>query len=785
MTTQPPHVEDELARLETMWHEALDRVTRADVGRARGLLASRLLAAEAVEEYAAARHAHRRLVRHAQHVTGLLTELVKRIEELQAEWEGERRYSETGIEDLREQLADLFELDPAEGRRRWLREVMKAIEMAEGHAAAQIAAFELPLEGEPRTAGSELAQAVRDWNDGDLDAGLSLTDAVADGTLGERLGVDDVRIRGRAHRIAAWLRFVIFDDPEAASAELDIAIRLLPTSGRVRAERAALLLRMEEVERATNDAHRAVEARPTGATGHLVLGACAEHGNDLVAAAKLYRTGLLQMSPYELSTAYRRVSLLEPTGRMLLRMGERLLELDRPESALRVLDEALRRFIVDARPYGHVDAHRHRSIALERMGRVPEAARAALEAGKRQYWHDELGDAADQLARALDLDESLSEAGWYLAQALISLSDSDGRGVPDRDVVDRAYRVWEGNRERFGWPAGRDSWAFLTRAAIAAAISYGREDAAWEALFYAERAIVHELVDVTFADGDRWVLAARYLSEVELDELALECSDRADALGTATFPALVQRMALLAKVGRINEVERVAARIESAHGETEWVAHVRGWAAFQDSRFEAALELLAGAPEEDDVETVQWFYGLSALCHLGLGDRERALEAYSAMLQRDEDGADQCELAIAHAALGDVAAARERIRRADADPRTDLINRESAGSFIETVAGNIDEAIARLGAAIDRTATVRELEDVWREVDLRLELLPRPQLRTAARHALQEALAQANDARRRELERHAPTPGSRLDETLSRYAASAPDGIPHCVLRAG
>jgi tetratricopeptide (TPR) repeat protein len=786
-TGRSPHT-DELAQLAKQWREALDKVTRQDVGRARALLANQLLSAESVQEFADARRQQRRLVRHAQTVTGLLADLVTRIDELQAEWEGARRYSDAGVDDLCEQLSDVFELDPPEGRRRWLREVMKALEMAEGHAAARIAAFKLPLEGEERSVASELVQAVHAWNDGQLDTGLALTRSVADGTLGERLGVDDARIRGRAYRIAAWLSFVIFNDPEAARAELDAAISLLPNSGRARAERGALLLRLGEVDRATNDAHRAVEARPSGATGHLVLGACAEFANDLTAADNLYRTGLLQMSPYELATAYRRVSLLEPTGRMLLRMGERLLELDRAESALRVIDEALRRFIADPRPYGHVDAHRLRSVTLERMGRMPEAARAALEAGKRQYWHNELEDATNQLARARELDDKLSDAGWYLAEVLINRSYPEGTFEPDRDLVVQAHRVWEETRKRFGWPAGRDSWAFLTRATIADAISHGAnvsmEDAAWEALFYAERAIVHELVDVTFADGDRWVVAARYLSEVGLDELALECADRADALGTTAYPALAQRMALLAKAGCFDEVERVATRLESEYGTMDWVTGVRGWVAYHDGRFEAALELLAGPLAENDVQAVHWFYALSALCHLGLGNRDDALEAYAAMLERADDSADQCELAIANAALGHVTAALGVLRRADAEPSTDPIDLDCAASFIEIIDGNIDNGIGRLTAAIKRTTTVRQLDDVLREADLRLELLPQPEAQSEARRRLQQALAETVVARRSELEDTTATAASLLDDTLSHYAASAPDGMPHCVLRA-
>ena len=776
---------DELAVLQQRWDAALGEITRGDMRRAGRLLTDRLLDAGSVDEHTDARRTHRQLVRHAERVRGLLQDLLDRIDTLRVDWEAARRYTVAGLDDLCEELRDGFALDGAEGARRWLREVLFALEAAEGHAAERLARLDLPLGEDGRAAAGDLVAGIRAWNAGDVERGLGLCRDLASGALTGRLGVTDKAVRVRAHRIAAWLCLELLADPEGARAELDHAVRLGPASARARAERAALFLRLGDVDRAISDAHRAVEANPGGATGHLVLGACAEEANDLAGADQLYRTGLERMSAYQLATAGRRVSLLEPTGRMLLRVAERLAGLDRPDSALAVLEEALRRPIADTRPYSHVDAHRLRSVVLERLGERPAAALAALEAGKRDLWNHDEARAVEQLERAAHLDASIPRTGWYLADALVSLAVARDASAPDRALVERAQHVWDVNRDRFGWPAGATSWAYSTRATIVEqlhAASPAWSQAAWEALFLVERGIVHELVDPTFADGGRWAAAARYLRALRLEELALECADRADALGTFSYEALSERVLLLAHTGHLREVEPVARRLESAYGAMPWLRAVRAVAAVREGRFAAALEQLPGTPSEEDGYPLTWFHSLRALCHLGVGDLAAARAAYAAVLLAvPHTAVDFCDLAVAAAALGDVEPARRHLDRAQGEAPEDQVH--GAALFVALAAGDVDEAVRRLLQALDRAHSAQELDDVLAEVRLRSRVLDGP-AGPAFEQRLDGDVAGRVAELRARLAAHPPTAAARLAAAIADAERDPPAPTAPCTLLA-
>ena len=68
------------------------------------------------------------------------------------------------------------------------------------------------------------------------------------------------------------------------------------------------------------------------------------------------------------------MSLLQPTGRMLLRLAEYLVTLDRATAALSVLEGLEDVVIADPRLYPEADVFRLRGRALEMLERFGEAA---------------------------------------------------------------------------------------------------------------------------------------------------------------------------------------------------------------------------------------------------------------------------------------------------------------------------------------------------------------------------------------------------------------------------
>ena len=759
------------------WSRALAEVREEDIETAGRVLARRLLAAESEDELLETQRRFSALAREGGRVAELLSDLSRRVEALREEWHDERRYTAAGLADLRERLEERAAYDPVDARREWLREVVRSLELGERAAADQIAAFDLPFEGEAPSALDELRHGLRRWTEGDTGAALETIERLADGQLAQRLSAgDDGRMRVTAHRVAAWMAMAGADADRARS-HLDEALALDPASGRTLAERAALQLRLGQVDVATSEAHRAVEAASRNPVGHLVLGACAEAANDLAVADRLYTQGLAQLTPHDAASSPHRLSLLQPTGRMLLRLAEYLVTLDRATAALSVLEGLEDDVIADPRLYPEADVFRLRGRALEMLERFGEAAPAYFEAGRRDYWNEQFDAAVACLERSRQLDASPEETGWYLAAAVMATSFPQEMAGPISERVDYARAVWDDTHARHGWPMGAMSWAYLTRAYIVDEGTFLEEiahaTALWDAVTLVERALVHDT-----SDGVRWGVLARYLRAVGQDELALEAADHGAELGVTTYAVLSERLALLANAGRFGEAERVAAQIVATYGEVAWVSGVQAWLALHDHRPMEALEFLE-LPLAGDFDPA-WYLALAAMSHLELGRRDEARDAYGLLLERAHaiDDLSRAEMAVASAVLGDMAQARgwaaEALERPSYTP-SDVL---AAVGFVAVVDRRFDDAAKLLRDAAEEATTERQLDEVLSGTRLRLAAAEEGEgpLRRAFEHLVDDGLEEAVEAVRERL-RAAPRTGeSVLAEALGEHAAADPLG---------
>jgi hypothetical protein len=711
-----PDLDDVLAN----WHQALGAIHEVDVETAGHMLAQRLLAATDEDEHVREHQRFAAVSREADRVADLLRGLARRVEELRLEWRAERRYTEAGLAELREHLREQAAFDAVDARGAWLIEVLHALELGELTAAVAIATIEIPIPAGAGSSVAELHEGLQRWAAGDSGAGLAVIERLATGELASRLEVDnDRRVQVLAHRIAAWLAMSGTPaDAERARRHLDDAFQLDPANGRTLAERAAMQLLLGQVDAATTEAHRAVEAHTRSPVGYLVLGACAEAAGDLTTADRLYGTALGQMTAHDAESARRRISLLKPTGRMLLRLAEHLLSVGRPVAALSVLDDLEHVEIADPRLYPDADVYQLRGRSLEALRRPREAAAAYLEAGRRDYWNDD--DAAAQiLERSRLLDGSVAEAGWLAAAALMARSFPQGAEAPRYDLVTRALHVWEETLERHGWPEASMSWAYLTRAFIADESTFDsegeRQAALWEAVTFVERSLVHDTYE-----ADRWGTLARYLRAVDLEALALEAADHAAELGVGSYPAMAERMALLANAGRLDEAERVARQIESTFGQIQWVSGVRAWLAFHRDRPREALELLR-TPLAGDYDP-SWYLSLAALSHVTLGEREPARAAYRQLVERTKplDSLRRGQLAAAWAVLGDISQARRWATEAVDGSSPPSVDVSAAAGFVAFADHRPGDAEWYLSEAAERSTNERELDEVLTVTRLRL-----------------------------------------------------------------
>jgi tetratricopeptide (TPR) repeat protein len=646
-----------------------------------------------------------------------LAGLLETAEAVHEEWVAERRYTEQGLEALDAKLT--ADEDPVRAARRWLDEIVNAVRVGEWSAVAHLAALALSFPDELRPGADDVRLRLADWLLGDHETGYELWQAIGKGEIPGWDRVLDPAIRSRALRLAAWLALRVLDDPERARNALDAAIELDPYSGPSHAERAAYFLYAGDLDRASVDAQRAIELTPEDPAGYLQLGTWAELSGQFDEARSLYRRGLSLMPLYWLATQSKRTSLLDPPGAMLVVAAELLLDARRAEAALAAAQGALMEGVRGAEQHADAAVHRLRSGALEQLDRRAEAAEAALEAGKREVWNDNLGAAIPSLERAIALGIETGDAGWVLADAISASSFPPEASQPDQVVISRAIREWESWTGKVGHPSGMAAWAYLTRGTLAELEGFGKgKGGYWQALHYAERALVHSP-----NDGQGWGMAAKYLRAIQAEELALEAADRGAALPEPNQMVLAERMALLANRGRLDDAESTAATLVTTYGDDPWTSGVRGWVAFKQGRVEDALAFLE-APLAGQYD-LAWYYELEAMCHVEAGDLEAAREAYDKLRTKANPitPGTKIALAVACTALGRLEEAADWLTQAKEDETTSKGTVLGGAAFHALASDELERGERLLREALEASRNTFELTDALEEALVRLHAL--------------------------------------------------------------
>jgi tetratricopeptide (TPR) repeat protein len=770
------------------WEAALRQVSKSDVAQVNQLLLQLLLNATSPEVHGTARRRLRRLAVLCEETSVMLHNLVRLVGVLQEEWLSSHRYTDFGLAALGKELNDLFAGRPEFGAKRWLREILDALEARESTAAERIADESLPFPEALQDGMESIRSGIRSWISGDSSTGLQLLETLATGAVPGWERVVDTGLRNRAHWLAAWLLLRTLGDEEGARQHLDRALALNPRDGHGYGVRAAYHLFVGDLDKAATDAQQAIELAPADPVGHLQLGIWAELSAQFDEADDLYRRGLQLLSPVGIASLTNRISLLDPPGRLLLVAAELLFAADRPQAALTTIDKALAATIRGPGSYPEAEGYRLRSVIVEQLGTSPaDAASAALEAGKRYLWEKRIDEAVRQLRRSLRFDHSRQETGWLLADALVDESFPAVAAEPDFQKVAEANRTWEEWSQTTGGPGASTAWAYLTRAIIADYESFrvdgDRVTSLWEAVIYVERSLVHDR-----ADEQRWAFSAKYLRTLGLKEVALESVERAYELTPSSYLVLSERMLLLSSRGSLAEAEAMAAEIVTISGEDPLVCGVRARLAFQQGRFVDALELL-DLPLQQEYDLGS-YYDLRALCHLAIGEVDAALDDYRSVVAKGVpvDGVGKCQLAIASTVLGDLPAARQWLEKARRDVMSEPSLQPFTAALVALAAGEAGDAERLLRDAVDASGNTGELRNIELMLPLLLSVLrsryqPVEKFEQRVLTTLQDALPVQTSR----LEEHGPTADSQLQDAARKHAVDASNrdlGIPGVALLA-
>lgn len=702
----------------------------------------------------------------------------KRITTLRAEWVASRRWSDEGLAELATELRAHVKRDAMTGARRWLSELLDALDAQEADAVTKIAALELPWKAPLRAGSESIARAVGDWREGDPERGLELMSALA-----EKRGIkrwEDVptpELRARAHRLAAWiaLRRLPNSDEARARVHLDEAVRIYPYGGRMQAERAAYFLYVADFDMARTDAQHAIERADEGGNGYLELGIWAELTGEFDSADAFFDRGLKPMAMFKIDGLVTRASMIDPTGRLLFRAAKLMRKRRRPRSALTLADAALDAQVRGAEPHPHAGVQALRSRLVEDLGEDTreEAGALALAAGELYMWNGQFDLAIKQLTRAKRLDPTLEQAAWLRADILVTQSLPPGAVLPRPKPLELARMAWEdqyNEPDTGGPPAGESSWAYLTRAIIADLETQrdidNREAGLWRAVEYVERALVHD-----DTDAQRWGLAAQYLRYAALNELALEAIERGRRLKRDDRRVLTERLVALSARGSVDAAGRVAEELIRKYGVDAQLSALRARIAIRRGRFGDALGYLELALDEGNDPI--WYLDMRARCHIALDAPSLARADYREMLARERSGKapavsglEKCRLAGGAAMIRATKKAGQWIERAYADGTAPEFARRSAAVWIILASGAADAAVASVEQAVAAAPSEAQIDSLTTELALRHRLLAGPDAELDRR--VVEALAAARDSRLAHLVEDPPSADVELTRAMER-----------------
>jgi tetratricopeptide (TPR) repeat protein len=763
------------------WAEHLRGLSTPEPRAVQSLIEESLRDADDLTEHRRLRRRLKTLVAANTEVADHLRALIRHVESLRAEWIAFHRYTDAQLRKLEAELEEVAQGQPTRAAHMWLAEILDALRVQEWDAVLRIASWDLSLPRDLREGAATIRSALGEWRDGAAEKGLELLAAIATAALPGWADTLDPQLRGRAHRVAAWIAVRRLGDAVRAADHLDTAVALQPYASRSHAERAALFLFLGDVDSASAAAQRAIELDSNEPSGYLNLGMAAELSGEFEEADDLYVRGLARMSTHGITRLYTRASIADPTGRLLTEASAALLERGRVHDALAGTEAAALVGVRGDKPYADARLQHLRSVVLERLPDRPnaESAEAGVEAAKRHLWNGDPGPAIAELERALELDDAHYEAGWLLADGLAAASSQVGAPLPVPETVARAREVWQTWSTRFGPPTGASSWAWLTRAVIADLESCrpdaDRATGLWHAIVDVERALVHD-----GNDAQRWALAARYQRAAGLVELGFEALNKAYALDPSGLNVLSERLVQLGDRGCLDEAEAVAREIEAMFGTDAWLSGMQAWLAFHRERYDEAIELLDMPLSEQ--HDVAWYLNVRALCHLALDDRSAALEDYRILCElgsRVAVGGDvMCLLAKAYAVQGRIEDAEHWLGRARAAALRDKAELFEAAGFVALAADQIAEGEELLARALTHTTTRRGLDDTITNTRLRLRALDDGSAAARAR----------DDALSRIAERIVPERRATLDESSTDPAAElaellrvADDGGPEII----
>lgn len=551
-----------------------------------------------------------------------LSELLKQTEAWAVALARREQYGEKWWQQKRLALSNAFQSDPQIGAAEWLKTFVEALIAWELDICDRLTSESFPLPVEMGDLPPLLRTGLQGIRDGDYEKTLEMLKRLTQGLPFDLL---QPVLAG-----SSWALLFIFmariylflSKNAAALVYFEQAKQWSPEDGRVYAALGDYYRAQHDRDQARSLYQRAIELSSQQPEGYVGMGLLAEDDKNWDEADERYERAIRAVQDQkDIGVALSKL-LAPATANLFLELA-RVLRKQEPKRALQAVEHAIELGIKGGGSYPEWIGYRLKGEILEQIQRPIDAAEAYYEAGRRFGWRNENQIAIDLLTKAKQLNQKHILTYWNLAENLRIASQLSSPPYVNQRLIQQALEVWEAGA-KVERPSASESWAYTVRALIseqrAHMLGDQRVDLWWEAVAYAERAII---LDAN--EPYRWAHLARFHRYLNTESTALRVTEKSLEIDSKNAAVLEERAAILANVGQYSEAENIILK-RNKLGQNTWMKAVYACVLMHMDKVEAALKLADGVVQESQ-ENLQ-FREVRAECNRKLGLQDKVAEDY-------------------------------------------------------------------------------------------------------------------------------------------------------------
>jgi tetratricopeptide (TPR) repeat protein len=539
----------------------------------------------------------------------VLIEAMDLLQRLEVTRQQRDKYSSNWWEQTTVSLQEAFRDNPEIATLLWMKDYVEALIDWELSACQQLAAATYPFPDSLRGYALQIQLNDNAIQNGDYASALPMLENLLE-IFTEPVYFD---CKTQAALLSIFIGRIYqfrLDDPVKAYKFFQNAAHLIPDDGRPLAAKGVLRLTGDEVDfdSANHLFNVAMDKSPDEPDAFVGKAILAEARSRWKEADDWYQKSI-QAVVDEPNLLIALNKLLAPgSGRLYLHLTRQLMQNDELEIALNAVRICRELSFQDGTSYPlrfaiALEADIRLAMVEDGLGEEEknEVANLYLEAGKRYYWNRDALQAIELFEKVEDLQPSISETCFYLADALrVANHKQTFPYYQSKEKAQESLEIWNKGIERVGRLEKSQAWYYFILANIEHVLDrvdgVGLKPHRWRALLACEQAVL-----VDDEDEAAWEKLCNELNHQNLYENAKHAIRKSLELNENNPQTLIEYTSLLINTGNFTEAEEVYSKVNSLETLTEdqkvyystWLAMIE---AYQE-RYSNALERIEFALE--------------------------------------------------------------------------------------------------------------------------------------------------------------------------------------------